>query len=72
MRRRIVVNCQKRSSRKSLSRRAAFPSLVGFRGLKKKKIDDFPGGPIVRNPLASAGDTGSISSLGRFLMLRGD
>ena len=35
-------------------------------------IDDFPGGPIVRNPLASAGDTGSISSPGRFLMLRGD
>ena len=35
MRRRIVVNYQKRSSRKSLSRRAAFPSLVDFRGLKK-------------------------------------
>ena len=35
-------------------------------------IDDFPGGPIVRNPPASVGDMGSISGPGRFLMLRGN
>ena len=26
---------------------------------------DFPGGPVVKNPPANAGDTGSISGLGR-------
>ena len=26
---------------------------------------DFPGGPVVNNPLASAGDTGSTPGLGR-------
>ena len=25
---------------------------------------DFPGGPVVKNPLCNAGDTGSISSQG--------
>ena len=25
-----------------------------------------PGGPVIRNPLANAGDTGSIPGLGRF------
>ena len=29
---------------------------------------DFPGGPVVKNPLASAGDTGSIPGPGRFHM----
>ena len=29
---------------------------------------DFPGGPVVRNPLANAGDTGSIPGPGRFDM----
>ena len=36
---------------------------------KKNKNVDFPGGPVVRNPPASAGDIGSIPSLGRFYML---
>ena len=27
---------------------------------------DFPGGPVVKNLPANAGDTGSISGLGRF------
>ena len=31
---------------------------------------DFPRGPVVENPPANAGDTGSISSLGRSHMLR--
>ena len=26
---------------------------------------DFPGGPVVKNPPANAGDTGSIPGLGR-------
>ena len=30
---------------------------------------DFPGGPVDGNPLADAGDTGSIPSPGRFHML---
>ena len=29
---------------------------------------DFPGGPVVKNPLANAGDTGLIPGLGRFHM----
>ena len=33
---------------------------------------DFPGGPVVRNLPASAGDTGSIPGLGRFNMLWGN
>ena len=31
---------------------------------------DFPGGAVVKNPPASAGDTGSIPGLGRSHMLR--
>ena len=30
---------------------------------------DFPGGPVVKNPPANAGDMGSISGLGRFHLL---
>ena len=32
---------------------------------------DFPGDPVVKNPPANAGDTGSIPGLGGFHMLRG-
>ena len=32
---------------------------------KTKQGKDFPGGPVVKNPPANAGDMGSISSLGR-------
>ena len=32
---------------------------------KKKNYRDFPGSPVVKNPPANAGDTGSIHSLGR-------
>ena len=32
----------------------------------------FPGGPVVKNPRAHAGDTGSSPCLGRFHMLRGN
>ena len=28
----------------------------------------FPGGPVAKNPLTSAGDTGSIPGPGRFCM----
>ena len=31
---------------------------------------DLPGGPVVKNPPANAGDTGSIPGSGRFHMLR--
>ena len=33
---------------------------------------DFPGGPVVRNPPASAGDMGSVPAPGRSHMLRDD
>ena len=33
-------------------------------------IPDFPGGPVVKNVPASAGDTGSVSDPGRFHMQR--
>ena len=35
-------------------------------GYKWKYRDDFPGGSVVKNLPASAGDTGSIPGLGRF------
>ena len=34
----------------------------------KRKVRDFPGGTVVKNPPANAGDTGSIPGLGRFHM----
>ena len=34
--------------------------------------EDFPGGPVVKNPPAKAGDMGSIPGLGRFHMLQGN
>ena len=45
-----------------------------WRVLQKKLIlqEDFPGGPVVKNPSASAEDTGSIPGLGRFHMLWGN
>ena len=42
-------------------------------GLKKLKIElprDFPGGAVVKNPPANAGDTGSFPGLGRSHMPR--
>ena len=37
-----------------------------------KKFQDFPGGPVVKNLPADAGDMGSILSLGGSHMLRGN
>ena len=34
--------------------------------------EDFPGGPVVKNPPTKAGDMGSIPGLGRFHMLQGN
>jgi len=36
------------------------------RGIIKSSIKDFPGGSVVRNPPAKAGDNGSIPGPGRF------
>ena len=36
----------------------------------KRPLRDFPGGTVVKNPLANAGDTGSIPGLGRSHMPR--
>ena len=38
----------------------------------KKMFEDFPGGPVVRNPPANARDMGSIPGPGRFHMLWGN
>ena len=38
--------------------------------LKKRIRQDFPGGPVVKNPLASAGDMGSILVQGDATCLR--
>ena len=35
-------------------------------------MTDFPGGPVVKNPPANAGDTGLVPSPGRFHMPRGN
>ena len=32
---------------------------------KKRNSEDFPGGPLVKNPPANAGDMGSVPSRGR-------
>ena len=37
--------------------------------LKEKAGEDFPGGPVVKNPPANAGDTGSIPGPGKFQVL---
>ena len=39
---------------------------------KPTKNGGFPGGSVIRNPPASAGDTGSIPGPGRSHMLRGN
>ena len=39
---------------------------------KRTVFSDFPGGPVVKNLPASAGDMGSIPGLERFHMLRGN
>ena len=36
--------------------------------IQKAELGDFPGSPVVNNPPANAGDTGSIPGLGRFRM----
>ena len=38
---------------------------------KKYGNQDFPGGPVVKHLPATAGETGSISGLGRLYMLQG-
>ena len=37
----------------------------------KRNPQDFPGDPVVKNPSANAGDTGSIPGLGKYPMLQG-
>ena len=38
---------------------------------KKKRNQGFPGGPVVKNPHANAGNTGSIPGPGIYHMLLG-
>ena len=39
---------------------------------QRQAAEDFPGGSVVKNPPANAGDMGSIPGPGRFHMLGGD
>ena len=41
-------------------------------GEQEPSVDDFPGGPVVKNLPANVGDTGSIPDLGRFHMPQGN
>ena len=41
------------------------------RKLLEKSLRDVPGGPVVKNPPANAGDTGWIPDPARFHMLKG-
>ena len=45
--------------------KGADPKANGRRRFKEKKRGGFPGGLVVKNLLANAGDTGSIPDLGR-------
>ena len=42
----------------------------GCTGTKTDIKSDLPGGPVVKNPPANAGDTGSIPDLGRSHVLQ--
>ena len=44
----------------------------GSEGILRRRQEDFPGGPVVKNPPADTGDTGLIPDLGRSHMLRGN
>ena len=44
--------------------------LTSQNGLHRKLYKDFPGGPAVKSPPATAGDTGLIPGRGRSLMPR--
>ena len=45
-------------------------STTSSKVIKTIPPEDFPDGPVVKNPLANAGDTGSIPGLERFHMPR--
>ena len=46
--------------------------LHGITIFLKSELKDFPGGSVVQNPPANAGDTGSIPDPGRSHMLQGN
>ena len=52
----------------SLSFTSSYKATCILKPLKNIDAEDFPGGPVVKNPPANAGDMGSIPGLGRFHM----
>ena len=46
---------------------------IRTKGIESSKLSqqDFPGGPVVKNLPANAGDMGSIPGLGKYPMLQG-
>ena len=58
----LVIRSTSQGSVIKIHQLQAFPG----KGLVRRFLDsDFPGGPVVKNPPASTGDTGSIPGLGR-------
>ena len=47
-------------------------ALTNVRLKEEKNYPDFPGGPVVKNLPANAGDMGSTSDVGRFYRPRGN
>ena len=41
-----------------------FSDITGIFSTSELFFQDFPGGPVVKNPPANAGDTGSVPGLG--------
>ena len=71
---RTRVTCRKNllpvSARKKILQHVLVISESEEAKKKPKTVRDFPGGTVVKNPPASAGDMGSIPGLGRSHMLR--
>ena len=62
-----TLMCTKLMTNKNL----LYKKINKIKKLKKKRISplsDFPGGTVVKNPPANAGDMGLIPGLGRFHM----
>ena len=59
----VITTTTKKKKKKSTSE---LPGKQGKSpGVRKKLGGDFPGGAVVKNPPANAGDTGSIPGPGR-------
>ena len=63
---------KKKSQKPSKPKDHSLTSSIKLVNLQKTNEEDFPSGPVVKNPPAHVGDTGSIPGLGRSHMPRGN